>query len=218
MTAITLSYTDQDSTKPVTTTIYSRSTKAVTPQRLQLIAKVVKALSCLPQDEIKCLADQLEMTHDKPKSSHNNTDLAAKLGVDPISEDEQRELELAALKNYFEWRQELLKDSFSASEVAKLLGAKSRQTPHDRRKNNSLVAVEDNGVWKFPRWQFDPHGSDGVIDGLPDVLKALKVPALSQISWLNRRNPALNGLTPVQALKHGQKDDVIAQARAVGVI
>ncbi|MBW4632406.1 MAG: hypothetical protein KME30_11060 [Iphinoe sp. HA4291-MV1] len=218
MTAITLSYTDQHSTKPVIATIYACPAKAVTPQRLKLIAKVVQALTSLPQDEIKYLADHLEMTHEVPKSSQAETELAAKLGVEPISEDEHRELELNALKNYFEWRHDLLKNSLSASEVAKLLGAKSRQTPHDRRKNNSLIAVEDNGIWKFPRWQFDPHGCDGVIDGLPDVLKALNVPALSKISWLTRPNPALNGCSPVQALKRSQKDNVIAEARTVGVI
>ena len=102
--------------------------------------------------------------------------------------------------------------------MAKLLNAKSRQTPHDRRKNNGLVAVEDNGVWKFPCWQFDPLGPDGVIAGLPDVLKALDVPDFSKISWLTQSNPALDGLTPVEALKRGCKDDVIAEARTVGVI
>lgn len=93
----------------------------------------------------------------------------------------------------------------------------TRQTPHDRLKKNSLIAVQDNGVWKFPTWQFDPQGPDGVIAGLPDVLNALNVPAMSKISWLTRHNKALNGLTPIEALKSGQKEEVIAEACSVGV-
>ncbi|MBW4478884.1 MAG: MbcA/ParS/Xre antitoxin family protein [Tolypothrix brevis GSE-NOS-MK-07-07A] len=215
MNAITLTL-DAPSTKAVTTKIHTSSAKPVTQQRLQLIIEAVQALNSLRSEEIKDFVEGLKMN--KPKISKANSDLAAKLGVDLISDEEQRELENAALKNFFEWRQELLATSYTASEVAKLLGTKSRQTPHDRRKNKSLIAIQDNSVWKFPKWQFDPTGPDGVIPGLPEVLKALDVPDFSKISWLTRPNPGLNGCTPIQVLKKGQKDRVINEAQAVGVI
>ncbi len=216
MTAITLTI-NAPSTKAVSTTIDAPSARDVTPQSLEMIAKVVRALTGLQSDEIKCLADQLEANCQAPKSRKAENGLAAKLGANKISEEKQRALELAAIKNFFEWRQELLKDSLTAPQVAKLLNT-SRQTPHDRRKNNTLVAVQDNGVWKYPHWQFDPNGPDGVIAGLPDVLKALDIPDFSKISWLVRPNPALDGLTPIEALKRGYKDEVITEARTVGVI
>jgi len=215
MNAITLTL-DAPSTKTVTTKIHTSSAKPVTQQRLQLIIEAVQALNSLRSEEIKDFVEGLKMN--KPKISKANSDLAGKLGVDLISDEEQRELENAALKNFFDWRQELLATSYTASEVAKLLGTKSRQTPHDRRKNKSLIAIQDNSVWKFPEWQFDPTGPDGVIPGLPEVLKALDVPDFSKISWLTRPNPELNGCTPIQVLKKGQKDRVINEAQTVGVM
>jgi hypothetical protein len=209
---------DAPCAKPVTKKISARSAKPVTQHRLEVLAEVFEVIiNRLGCDEIEQLVNQIQSTR-MPKISKANSDLAAKLGVDPISDEEQRELENSALKNFFDWRQELLATSYTASEVAKLLGAKSRQTPHDRRKNKSLIAIQDNSVWKFPKWQFDPIGPDGVIPGLPEVLKALDVPDFSKISWLTRPNPELNGCTPIQVLKKGQKDRVINEAQAVGVM
>ncbi|QIR38744.1 hypothetical protein HCG51_19935 [Tolypothrix sp. PCC 7910] len=187
-------------------------------QALELIAREFQDyLNSLQPEEIKCLAERLTPTNIKPKYSQAEINFAAKLGANLISDEERSKLELAALTKNFKWRQELLKSSLTAPQVADLLNT-TRQTPHDRLKKNSLIAIQDNGVWKFPTWQFDPEGPDGVIAGLPDVLKALNVPALSKISWLTKPNIALNGLTPIEALKFGQIDDVIAAARTVGVL
>ncbi len=218
MSSITLTI-NHPSAKPVTTTINTRSGNRITQKALDVIAKVVHAVSSLPPDEIETLADQLQSHSMTPKYSKAELDFAANLGVDKISDKERSRLELDALNKYFKWRQELLKCSITASEVAQQLNIKSRQTPHDRLKNNSLVAVQDNGVWKFPIWQFDPKGPNGVIDGLPEVLKALDVPDISKINWLTRPNKALNELSPVEALKQGYcKKQVIAEARSVGVL
>lgn len=174
-------------------------------------------LNSLHPDEIENLAEQLHTTSKTSKYSKAESDFAAKIGANKISQQERRKLEFTALTRNFKWRQELLRDSLSAPQVAEMLNT-TRQTPHDRLKKNSLVAVQDNGVWKFPTWQFDPQGPDGVIAGLPDVLKVLNVPAMSKISWLTRPNKALNQLTPIEALKGGQKDEVITEARSVGVL
>ncbi|BAY07831.1 antitoxin Xre/MbcA/ParS toxin-binding domain-containing protein [Calothrix sp. NIES-2098] len=202
----------------INVSIDAPSGKYVMKQALERIAlEFQDYLNSLQPEEIKCLAERLAPTHTKPKYSQAELDFAAKLGADQISDEEHSKLELAALTRNFRWRQELLKSSLTAPQVADLLNT-TRQTPHDRLKKNSLIAVQDNGVWKFPIWQFDPEGPDGVVAGLPDVLKALNVPAFSKISWLTRPNNALNGLTPIEALKFGQIDDVIAEARTVGVL
>ncbi|MBW4510134.1 MAG: DUF2384 domain-containing protein [Scytonematopsis contorta HA4267-MV1] len=214
MAAITLT-SDAPRVKPITKTINGASAKPVTQRRLELIAQAVEALYNLPAEQIEHLVEHIQMT---PKISQAQRDLAASLGVEPISEEEKYKLESTSLENFFEWRKKILDDSLTAPEVAKLINAKSRQTPHDRFKRNDLVAVKDAGVLKFPRWQFDPQAADGVIDGLPDVLKALKVPDFSKISWLTRPNPALDGFTPIDALKRGNKDEVISLAKIVGVL
>lgn len=124
---------------------------------------------------------------------------------------EKIELELTTLQRYFERRRELLSNSFTTTQVAKLLGT-SRQTPHDRVKNKSLLAVRDNGQWKFPIWQFDAEGADGVIDGLLEVLKNLSINSeFAKLNWFMYPLPVLDGLTPVEALKQGLKTRVIAE-------
>ncbi|MEC4819744.1 MAG: Rv2175c family DNA-binding protein [Scytonema sp. PMC 1069.18] len=191
--------------------------KSKSQHKQELIEQAAKALNRLSTAEIEYWVSRIKNTP-MPIISKAETNLAAKLGVAPISEEEQRDLENEAFKDFFEWRQQILSNCYTASEVAQLLGVKSRQTPHDRRRHKSLIAVQDNGIWKFPKWQFDPTGPHGVLPGLPDVLKALDVPDFSKISWLIRPNSALNGLTPVEALKKGRKNAVIAEAQAVGVM
>lgn len=132
------------------------------------------------------------------------------------SRQETLELELESLFRYFERRRQLLWGALSATEVAKLLGT-SRQTPHDRMKSQTLLGVLDRGAYRFPPWQFDPEGPDGVIDGLPEVLRVLDVSDFAKLNWLMRPNPFLDGLNPVQALKQGLKQRVIQEAMAVGV-
>lgn len=176
---------------------------------------IIKLLNDLHPDELDFLDERLHSVTQESKSTAAEDALVAEFTGYQFSEVERRELEFASLVRNFRWRRELLKGALSASQVADLLGT-SRQTPHDRVKSNSLLAVLDRGAWRFPVWQFDPEGPDGVIDGLPEVLKALKVSQLSKLSWLVRPNSFLDGLTPVEALKQGQKERVITEAVGIG--
>lgn len=125
------------------------------------------------------------------------------------------QLEMEALSQHFQHRRQLLESSLTAVQVAQLLGT-SRQTPHDRVSSQTLLAIRDNGKLCFPLWQFDPAGSDGVIQGLPAILKALEISDYAKLNWLTRVNPYLDAQTPIQALKAGQKERVLAEASAVG--
>jgi len=167
-------------------------------------------LQQFPLTEIEAVARYLE----KALASSSVQEVRS-LSGEPLSDTERRQLEFTSLMRYFTWRRELLRDALTAQQVADLLHT-SRQTPHDRRKAGTLLAVLDNGVWRFPTWQFDPQGPDGVIDGLPEVLSTLQVPPMAQVSWLTKVNPVLDGLTPVEALRRGQKDWVLDEATGVG--
>jgi hypothetical protein len=145
-----------------------------------------------------------------------NTDaLAESIAGKTFTRQERIQLEMDTLVRHFQHRRQLLARSLSASQVAKLLGT-SRQTPHDRVSSQTLLAIKDNGKLCFPEWQFDPAGSDGVIEGLPAVLKALGISDYAKLNWLTRNNPYLEDTTPIQALKAGQKERVLAEAAAVG--
>lgn len=174
----------------------------------------IKSDQQLREESPDCTVDEQS---DRAKSATFRDRLIKKLTNNcSYSPAEKIELELETLQRYFERRRELLSNSFTTTQVAKLLGT-SRQTPHDRVKNKSLLAVRDNGQWKFPSWQFDPEGADGVIDGLPEVLKNLSINSeFAKLNWFMRHNLVLDGFTPVEALKQGLKTRVIAEAMGVG--
>ena len=134
---------------------------------------------------------------------------------------ERAVLELSHLERSFEQRRRLLEGALSVDQVWKVLGCKTRQTVHDRCKAGTLLGVMEGGVWKFPFWQFDANGPDGVVAGLPAVLKALgeyaPVSPLQKASFLIQPSPYFAGRSALQALKSGRVDDVVALARGVGV-
>ena len=126
------------------------------------------------------------------------------------------QLEFEALQARFALRRELLAHTIGTAQVNDLLAARSRQTAHDRIKAGTLLAVRDQGHWRLPTWQFDPDGPDGVIDGLPEVLKALQLSDLAKVRWLQRPQPVFSGATPIELLRQGRHTEVVAEARQVG--
>lgn len=171
-------------------------------------------LSTDEQELIINMLKQLHRTSEKAVPSTENT-LVETLTGHTFSQKEQIELEIKSLFKYFQQRRHLLEGALTASQVGELLG-NSRQTSHDRVKAHTLLGVRDNGALRFPAWQFDPKGPDGVIDGLPEVLKTLQISDFAKLNWLVRSSPFLDGLTPVQALKQGQKERVIQEATGIG--
>ncbi len=146
--------------------------------------------------------------------------LAKKIAGDDYSEGNLAVLELANLEQYYQRRRELLENSITTPEVAKLIGCQAITTVHDRRKAGTLLGLKDNGVYKFPLWQFDPEGDDGVIDRLPELLKTLQISDFGKLNWLSKPLRAFEDRTPVEILKGGNEEDLedlIVEARGVGV-
>jgi hypothetical protein len=178
-------------------------------------AQYLETFKALAPSEQKVVTQALEQVT-KVESVDSAADaLANAITGKSFSRQERIQLEMETLSKHFQHRRQLLESSLTAVQVAQLLGT-SRQTPHDRVSSQTLLAIRDNGKLCFPSWQFDPAGSDGVIDGLPAVLKALEISDYAKLNWLTRVNPYLDGQTPIQALKAGQKERVLAEASAVG--
>lgn len=170
-------------------------------------------LSDLPTDEVELVVSTLKNLKEEDVAPPL-ADFVGSLVGHSYTQADKLKLELESLFRYFERRRELLSGALTAAEVAKLLGT-SRQTPHDRMKSQTLLGVLDKGVYRFPWWQFDPEGPDGVIDGLPEVLRVLEVSDFAKLYWFMRPNPFLYGLTPVQALRSEQKERVIQEAARI---
>jgi hypothetical protein len=148
-----------------------------------------------------------------PRQTKDDSTVTAWLGAPPSN---PAELEFKALQARFAMRRELLQQCIGITEVATLLGLDNRHTPLDRIKAGTLLAIRDQGQWRFPLWQFDPDGPDGVIDGLPQILAALSVSELAKVRWLQRPQAVFSGCTPIQLLKEGQLERVLTEASAVG--
>ena len=171
---------------------------------------------CEP-DELEQLFSGVEHALAEPSQSPAQAHLVAELsGGNPIGATERAALELEGQLATFRRRRELLSGALTAPQVAHLLGT-SRQTPHDRAKRGSLLAIYDRGMLRFPPWQFDPRSADGVLPGLPAVLRALRTSPLGKASWLIRSNPAIDASRPIDLLRAGEIDRVLRAAQVVGV-
>ncbi len=189
------------------------------PERSAVIAleKVLERLELTPAD-MRHLAEAMNA---EPKAasprSRADRDAAQRIVGRPPIPAQRAALEVRALKRYFDERRRLLDGSLSVDQVAALLGT-SRQTPHDRAKARTLLAVPDGGRLRFPPWQFDADGPDGVIEGLPAVLRALRIRGLAAVRWLTLPNAVLDKRTPHAALRAGARDRVVAEAAGVGAV
>jgi hypothetical protein len=183
-------------------------------------ARTVEALQHFLEEssaeDLEVVSSRIERALESSEVIEERKDLVADLtGGRVYDRQEKSALEMAALARTFRRRRELLEASLTASQVAELLGT-SRQTPHDRVKGGTLLAVLDRGAWRFPAWQFDPEGPDGVIEGLPEVLRALHASPLVKASWLVRPNQYLGERTPLEALRERRVEAVRSAAETVG--
>ncbi len=132
-----------------------------------------------------------------------------------FSAAERADLRVRALAQSFAIRREILADTLSSTQVAAILGT-TRQTPLDRVRGNTLLALRDGGSWRFPAWQFDAGGPDGMVPGLVDVLHALQTGPFAKARWLRRPHPELDEQTPLGALQAGRLAEVLPLAARVG--
>lgn len=170
----------------------------------------------LDQESLAALARRLSRKHKNSKSGMG-AKLSGSIGVRKYTSIERNALEITSMLQFFEYRRRLLANSLSVSRVAEMLGT-SRQTPHDRVKAGLLLGILDNNALKFPEWQFDPQGPNGIVNGLPEVLDAMQCCTFAKISWLASPNNVFDGLRPIDALKMGKIDEVVHEAASVGVL
>jgi hypothetical protein len=103
--------------------------------------------------------------------------------------------------------------SVSAEEAAQMLGI-TRQAVDKRRKQGKLIALPAGRSHRYPAWQF----ADGkTLPGLESVLKALSVrDPWMQAAWMLNGNFGLEGDRPLDRLRAGKMDAVLAAAALYG--
>jgi hypothetical protein len=148
-------------------------------------------------------------------SDENSAFVRELAGGRDYSQDERVSLHVQTLLRTFRRREELLGDALAAPQVAQLLQT-SQPSPNAQFASGTLLAAFDRGALRFPAWQFDPNGPNGVVAGLPGVIRALNLSPLARINWFVSPNPYLEGRRPVDALKDGDLDRVLDAARGTG--
>jgi hypothetical protein len=169
----------------------------------------------LAHSELRTLRQELAHVLESDESrSFRSQDIHPATGEPAPSEPEQALLAFRSLLQFFDARRDLLNDALTAPQAAELLGV-SRQTPLNRVKERTMLAVLDRGAYRFPVWQFDPQGEDGVLPGLPDVLDALEPQQpFAKLVWLRRPNPTLEGREPTELLRDHEIEPVVDAAHA----
>jgi excisionase family DNA binding protein len=95
--------------------------------------------------------------------------------------------------------QQLLADALEVDGAAARLGV-SVLAIHEMVNDGQLAAVRLGGRLRLPAWQFS---SDGLLAGMPDVVKSWPGSFLSLSMWACTPSTQLDGRTPAQALRDG---------------
>ncbi|NJR45247.1 MAG: hypothetical protein HC775_05295 [Hyellaceae cyanobacterium CSU_1_1] len=181
--------------------------------------KLLSIFQTLLDDESPAILSAIADSLDRVRHSESSDDEFVKLLSDQeYVPEERKRLHIQNVINSFNYRRELLKDTVDVNQVMEILGYDSRQAPLNRLKAGSLIAIKDNQKWWFPLWQFDANTSDGIVDGLSRVLKALDCSNLAKVSWLVNPNPYFANSTPLYVLKTGDVERVVESAQSVGLV
>lgn len=99
--------------------------------------------------------------------------------------------------------------------VAQLLGV-TRQAVQKRRTRGQLLAVPVGARrYLYPLWQFNDQGK--TLPGLEETLAALAGhDPWIQLAFFLGRDARLGGETPLQSLRHGDREAVLAAAASFG--
>jgi hypothetical protein len=169
----------------------------------------------LPTDLRRAVVDALHVRLDIP--APNDPIIATLEPGWSCTPEQAAEIRLATLTRQFTQRRRLLQNTISSTQVARLLGT-TRQTPIDRLRQGTLLALRDGGSWRYPLWQFDPAGPDGVVDGLIDVLRELEPNPFAQAAWLLEPQDQLGGDAPITALRRGHTQRTLTVAAQIGAV
>ena len=187
-------------------------------QTKQAAEKITRFLNSLPAEELTVLAKNLSEAEDNYDEAKASSPLVIALTEGKKYTKEQRQkLRWKTFVRKFQWERKLFQDCCNTAQLAELLEI-TPETIQERVESQSLLAIKHNGNLLFPQWQFDANSENGVIEGLPEVLAILEIPTVDKISWLIAPNPILEQRTPIEALKQGDKDRVLDEARGVGIL
>ena len=172
------------------------------------------------------MKQQLSLVEENSHKLDNTTDTLSKRsalikaltgGKKPSSQEERERLEAKSCQRRLQWDKKLSKTCLTEAEVAEMLHT-TPETLQERVKNQSLLAISYGDALIFPEWQFDSNNQDGLVEGFLEVLETLKTSVRAQTSWLTQPNDVFQYKAPIEVLRQGEKQRVLAEAKWVGIL
>lgn len=185
-----------------------------------LLDRIIATMQKLPKDLLQKFCEVIVKCDIDLNSPAVKTQPEKDRKTDNEADETLEDLEFWYLKTSFADHYKMLATSYSEDEVIKRLNSATqsldREILVDRIKQGSLLAVLNGNNYRFPKWQFDQNGENGVINGLSDVVKNLHCSDTAKISWFKNFNLELSA-TPLELLKDCQTGRVIEAAKIVGI-
>ena len=107
-----------------------------------------------------------------------------------------------------ERRRALIAASLTRRDVARRL-AVSPQAVSDMLERGALIGLKEGREWRIPAWQLDDESPTGVVPGLQRIASRFPGSVVALSLWVAREHPDLDGLTPREALRRGDVEDVL---------
>ncbi len=112
-------------------------------------------------------------------------------------------------------REKLLASCVGVDEAARL-AARTRQRLEELRRKGKLLALRVKNRWMYPRWQFDPDFTGGVVPGIKEVLSHLYLSPAGAATWFTESFEDLGNRKPINLLKAGRLEKVVELAEEHG--
>lgn len=181
-------------------------TEGGTPLQRAFFHRVMRGLARFAEGGDDALEAALKASTDVGTLAYVASELAGSPAVAEIDPTAALLAEGAKVK------QELLERAGGAvgvTDAARILGI-TRQAVDKRRRAHRLIAVSHGHDYAYPAAQFF---EDGLVPGLDKALEAMPIlDPWMRLEWLVTADDELGGMSPLEALKAGRVDDVVANA------
>lgn len=134
---------------------------------------------------------------------------------DPMSPSEKIAELLESDRETDRIRRKILEDCVDV-ETASAFVHRSRQNLEALRRAGRVLALRVQSQWRYPRWQFDPDRPGGIVPGIGEVLRELRLSPVAQALWFTAPCPGLAGAVPIDMLRRGEHERVARVAEELG--
>ena len=104
----------------------------------------------------------------------------------------------------------------NSEEFGRLLGGISRQAVDKRRRSGRVLALRERGDWLYPRWQIADGQALAGLEEVLDVLTEREHDPWAMLIFFLRTDTALEGESPLAALRFGRVEAAVEAARGYG--